>query len=324
MKVINKISDFPEELRTENSFVVVALGNFDGVHIGHKTLLQTMVKAAKANQGVSVAFSFLPHPLAVLTGKSPNKLNTEIEKQQLIAELGVDYLLNFPFSKEAAKQSPQDFVEEFLMEGLNARQVVVGFNYTFGDQGKGNPALLQRLCAAHGCQVIVVPPVETRAGIVSSTLIRKEIDQGNILLANELLGYPYCLSGPIVRGRQLGRQLGFPTANVDVPEEMQLPAFGVYAAWAKCEGRVLQSVVNVGLRPTIDDNLTPTVEVNCLDFDEDIYGKEMSVHFVAEIRKEKKFDGLEALIAQISKDAITARNLLEQEEAKKCLLFAKK
>lgn len=313
MKILNSIDEFPSDLRNTDKFVAVTLGNFDGVHVGHKALFAVMERETKKHDGVAVAFSFKPHPLEVLTGVCPKKLNTEKDKEILISKMGADYLINFPFSIEAAKQSPADFVREVLIEGLNAKEVVVGYNYTFGNKGMGNAQMLTELCREYDCHVTVVPQVQTRLGVVSSTLIREKVAAGEIEAASELLGYCYQLKGKVVKGLQLGRKLGFPTANIRLEENMQLPQYGVYACYSAFEGRMVKSVVNVGLRPTINNNVEPTVESNLLNFTGNLYGKKMTVFFVEKIREEQKFDGLDALKKQIAKDAKTAEQILSEK-----------
>ena len=317
MIVLNSLQEFPAELRNTDRFVAVTLGNFDGVHVGHKALFSVMEREAKKHYGIGVAFSFKPHPQEVLTGVGPKKLNTEKDKEQIIHKLGADYLLNFPFNRTVAAQSPEDFVREVLIEGLNAKEVVVGYNYTFGDRGVGTAKILEELCAFYDCHVTVVPQVQTRLGVVSSTLIRRKIAAGDIAAANELLGYNYQLKGKVVKGLQLGRKLGFPTANVRLEEDMQLPEYGVYACYSAFEGRMVKSVVNVGLRPTINNNVEPTVESNLLNFTGNLYGKKMTVFFVEKIRSEEKFDGLDALKRQIAKDAKTAEAILAEKKVVK-------
>ena len=313
MKILNSIEEFPGELINSNQFVAVTLGNFDGVHLGHKALFSVLERVKKKHDAVSVAFSFKPHPLEVLTGVCPPKLNTEKDKEALIKKMGVDYLLHCPFTKDLAALSPAEFVRKILIDGLNAKEVVVGYNYTFGDKGSGNAQTMVDLCAEYDCHVTVVPPVQTRLGVVSSTLIRSKVQAGEIEDASELLGYCYQLKGKVVKGLQLGRKLGFPTANIRLEPNMQLPKYGVYACYSAFEGRMVKSVVNVGLRPTINDNIEPTVESNLLNFRGDLYGKKMTVFFVEQLRPEQKFDGLEALKNQIAKDAQTAEKILDEK-----------
>ena len=313
MKILNSIEEFPGELTSSDRFVAVTLGNFDGVHLGHKALFAVLERVKKKYDAVSVAFSFKPHPLEVLTGVCPPKLNTEKDKEALIKKMGADYLLHCPFTRELAALSPSEFVKKILIDGLNAKEVVVGYNYTFGDKGSGNAQTLVDLCAEYDCHVTVVPPVQTRLGVVSSTLIRSKVQAGEIEEASELLGYCYQLKGKVVKGLQLGRKLGFPTANIRLEPNMQLPKYGVYACYSAFEGRMVKSVVNVGLRPTINDNIEPTVESNLLNFSGNLYGKKMTVFFVEQLRPEQKFDGLEALKNQIAKDAQTAEKILNEK-----------
>lgn len=306
MKIITNLNEFKQK----SSYLAVALGNFDGVHIGHQHLLAEIVASAKANAGEAMVFTFAPHPKSLFSNVPLKLLNTEAEKVENIAKTGADLMLNFDFNLQSAAQEPEDFFREVLVEKLQVDFLVVGFNYHFGKGGRGDAKLLAELAAQHGVQLKVMPAYTLGDEVVSSSLIRQKLENGEVQAANQLLGYEYCLSGEVVHGKQIGRTIGFPTANVDATEVMQLPKFGVYAAYAICEGVTYKAVVNVGLRPTVADNLVPTIEAHCLDTDMDFYGKIMEVHFVSEIRYEQKFNGLEQLKAQIACDAQSARDIL--------------
>lgn len=294
-------------------FLAVTLGSFDGVHLGHRELLRRTRAAADAAGGAAMAFTFEPHPMSVLSDRSPRLLQSREEKRRALAEAGMDMLLEFPFDRAAAAQSPEDFVRQHLYERLGADLVVVGFNYHFGANGAGDAVMLTRLGQELGIRVEVVPPCRSELGIVSSSLIRSLVADGRLREAAGLLGREYVLSGVIEHGRRLGHQLGFPTANIVAGAEMLLPAFGVYAAWAECAGMVYPAVVNVGLRPTVTegtDELLPTIETHCLGVDEDFYSRKMRLRFVGEIRREQRFASLELLREQIAADCRTAAGML--------------
>lgn len=308
MKILRSVTDFEQQ----NKFLAVTLGNFDGVHLGHQQLLRRAVAAAKENGGLSMAFTFEPHPLAVLSAQQLQLLQSQAEKRRAIADFGLDYLLELPFTAELAAMQSEPFAEQFLgPRGLAADLLVVGFNFSFGAKGAGGPQTLQALGSQQGYQVEVVPPCQQDGDVVSSSRLRKLIAAGQIVQANRLLGREYALAGEVVHGRQLGRQFfGFPTANILAAAGMLLPAFGVYAAYAECLGQTWPAVVNVGLRPTVAENIVPTIETHCLGADCDFYGREMRVRFVQEIRAERKFASMELLREQIAADSETAAKIL--------------
>lgn len=309
MKILRSVKDFEQQ----NKFLAVTLGNFDGVHLGHQQLLRRAVAAAQAAGGLSLAFTFAPHPLAVLSERQPQLLQTPAEKRRAIAGLGLDYLLELPFTKDLAQMSPADFSAQFLAAaGLAADLLIVGFNFSFGAKGVGNAQTLCSLGEQQGYNVEVLPPYLQNGEVVSSSWLRKLIADGQIARANSLLGREYALSGEVVHGRQLGRQFfGFPTANILADKPMLLPAYGVYAAWAECGGATWPAVVNVGLRPTIAENIVPTIETHCLGADCDFYAQNMRVRFVQEIRPERKFASMELLREQIAADSKKAAKILQ-------------
>lgn len=306
MEIITNLNEFQKN----KPYLAVALGNFDGVHVGHQNLLAEIVTAAQNNNGEAMVFTFSPHPKSLFSDVPLKLLNTEAEKVANIEKTGVHMMLNFDFNLKSAAQEPEDFFREVLVEKLKVDFLVVGFNYHFGACGRGDAQLLAELCQDYGIKLKVMPAYTVGEEVVSSSLIRKKLENGEVNSANQLLGYEYSLAGEVVHGKQIGRTIGFPTANVDATDIMQLPKFGVYAAFGICDGVTYKAVVNVGMRPTVSDNLAPTIEAHCLDTDCDFYGKIMEVHFVSEIRYEQKFEGLEQLKAQIACDAQSARNIL--------------
>lgn len=290
----------------------LALGNFDGVHRGHRALIGLAVEKAREKGKASVVLTFDPHPAAVLApGAPPDLLTTQPQKEELIAGLGVDYLYFLPFSPALAALPPEDFVKDLLWPSFRPSLVAVGFNYSFGRGARGNPDLLEALGAKMGFEVVVLPPVKIGERIVSSTAVREALAAGEIGLARDMLGYWPTLAGRVVKGDGRGRTLGFPTANIAVPPDIKLPAYGVYACRMKLpDGAWRSGVANIGQRPTFGKGLSPTVEVYLLNFSGDLYGEEVRLELRAFLRPERAFADREELIAQMERDARSARELL--------------
>ncbi len=290
--------------------LTVILGNFDGVHLGHRRLLDTACGSARADGGRTLLFTFWPHPAAVLGQNAPPLLTDRAEKARLVAAAGVDYMLEQLFTPELAALSPAEFVARYLAGALRAARLVAGYNFRFGAGGAGTAESLRELAAAHGMQTLIVPPVEIDGAAVSSSRIRGLLLAGDVAAANRLLGREYQLVGPVVTGERLGRRLGFPTANLQPPQGVLLPRFGVYAAYAECRGRVWPAVVNVGRRPTVGEDLAPTVEAHLMGADEDFYGELLRLRFSRLLRGEQKFASLAELKEQIARDLRRAREIL--------------
>ncbi|MGI9860357.1 bifunctional riboflavin kinase/FAD synthetase [Moorella naiadis] len=303
----------PRGLATSGCYL--ALGNFDGVHRGHQHLISTIVQRARSGEGPAIVITFTPHPSRVLGGNPPGLLTTTERKIELIARLGVDHLFLLPFTKEMAALDPEVFSREILWFHFHPRLVGVGFNFTFGYRGAGTPALLRRLGAELGFNVLVMAPVTHRGLIVSSTAVRNALGQGDITLARELLGYWPVLAGRVVPGEQRGRRLGFPTANLALPPELQLPAYGVYACFASCRGKSHGAVVNIGRRPTFGPSLPATIEAHLLDFSGDLYHQDLALEFRAFLRPERKFTSPGELKNQMEVDRDQARLILAGEPA---------
>lgn len=310
MKILHSLADYQKN----SGFLAATLGNFDGVHCGHRQLIKSTVEEAARRQGEALVFTFEPHPLAVLKGDQLKLLQQREAKREAIAELGVDYLLELPFTKQLAALSPEEFFKKYLAAGLKPDWLTVGYNFSFGAGGQGDARLLQALGREYNIETKIEPAFIDEEGLpVSSSRIRQLIGEGKISKANGLLGREYMLMGEIVHGRQLGRQFGFPTANILAKPGMLLPAFGVYAAWAECGtgASAMPAVVNVGLRPTVAENIVPTIETHCLGVEQDFYGQLMRVRFVQEIRPERRFDSFELLVRQIAADCETAGAILQ-------------
>lgn len=288
----------------------LALGNFDGVHMGHKELINQVVNQAQANQGISAAFIFEPHPIKVIhPEKAPKMLITAQRKAHLLEELGLDILIYQEFTRDISCWTPEHFAQEILVDKLAVTEVFVGFNYSFGHKGRGTPELLGILGMELGFGVKVIDPVEVQGHLVSSSMIRKLLNSGDIPNAAAMLGYEPMLQAQVVPGENRGASLGFPTANLQFSEDLIIPGPGVYAARIFIDQQAYKSVVNIGTKPTFHDNYPLTVEVHIIDFSGDVYGEEIELVFVRKIRDEKKFAGIQDLVEQIGKDREQAINI---------------
>ena len=287
---------------------VYALGFFDGVHVGHQALLREC-KALAAGVGCRAgAVTFVSHPDTLVRGETPRLLNTEGERCEMLRRFGMEEVLRLPFDEVLKTMPWQDFLT-LLQTEHGAAGFVCGDDFRFGHRGGGTAALLRRFCEEKGLACAVVPEQTVDGLRVSSTRIRALIEAGEAENANRLLGHPHSLSGTVVRGRQLGRTIGIPTANLLLPEGVVCPAFGVYACKALADGREYLAVTNVGVRPTVS-GAGITVEPWLLDFEGDLYGKTLTLEFYAFLRPEKKFDSLEALRREILENAEQTRALL--------------
>ncbi|MDO4542628.1 MAG: bifunctional riboflavin kinase/FAD synthetase, partial [Bacillota bacterium] len=293
----------------------VALGNFDGVHLGHRYLLEHLALDAERRGLTSVALTFIPHPSEVFNG-GHKYLQTVAEKIIHIEKTGVDALLNLSFDKELGAMSAEDFVEKILLQGLNTKVVYVGYNFKFGCDGKDG-SWLKENAEVYGIDVKIMDEVTYNGSKVSSSLIKEKLAAGDIRSANGLLGYCFSIAGEVIYGQQIGRTIGFPTANVQHPESVILPGAGIYITWAKYRGRRHPSVTNVGYRPTIGDNLEANIEVHILDENSNIYGENVEVTFLKRIRGEEKFPDLQALEAKIREDANIAAGYFAARDHKK-------
>ncbi len=280
--------------------IAVALGSFDGVHLGHEALLSACVEEARARGILSAAYTFLNHP-GTLTGRPVKLLTTPSEKAARFEELGLDAVIFGQFDECFAALPPERFVREYLRERLAAKVCVCGFHYRFGAGGAGDAALLRRLCTAEGIEVRVIEPVTDRGELVSSSRIRALCEAGEVARAAELLGRPYALLSRVVEGKKLGRELGFPTINQVFPPDAVIPKKGVYETRLNLSGTVYRGVTNVGCRPTVK-GAGINAETHILGFSGDLYGQMVQVSFLRMLRPERKFGSLEELRAQIARD----------------------
>lgn len=302
MKILHSLPDTPLNNRT-----VVALGNFDGVHRGHQVLISRAVQLARQINGQSVVLTFDPHPLELLKPEAPTKLILTAKRKRIkIAELGADILLFLPFTRELASMAPDDF-GTMIYQALRTSNIVVGFNYSYGYRGQGSPETLMALGQKLGFKVEIVPPQTDGGELISSTRIRQALVEGEVEKAKQFLGYWPILEGKVVSGDGRGRNLGFPTANVEIPGKILLPRVGVYAAKCCVGAQSYLAVVNIGSKPTFKKEQTPLVEAHLLDFNGNIYDQEIEIHLLKYLRPEKKFTNAESLKEQVARDIKVAR-----------------
>lgn len=308
MKVYHNISEFKVDKPS-----VVTIGTFDGVHKGHQKVIIQLKEAARKMGGESVILTFFPHPRMVLFPNTEQLLlNTEEEKIALLTEQSIDHLVIHPFTREFSMLGSNEFIRNILVNGLHTKKLVIGFDHHFGKDREGSFENLRKSAPEFGFEVEEIPAQETDHIKVSSTRIRHALAAGEIEVANNLLGYRYMLKGTVVKGQQLGRKLGYPTANIIPTENFKLiPANGVYAVYVLSAGKRFRGMMNIGVRPTVDGTHR-TTEVNIFDFDADIYGESLQVEFVKWVRGEQKFAGLEQLKTQLAADKIAVNRILDE------------
>ncbi len=298
------------ELSAPLANAVVTIGNFDGVHVGHQDLVGRVVSHAKRIGGLAVAITFRPHPHFVLRPtQAPLLLNTYEEKLDLLGLVGVDVLIEEPFSREFSNITPDQFVNQFLAQALGTKVLYLGYDFAFGKERSGSVETLQRLAEARGIEIHVMPPHKVDAVPVSSSLIRKTLDEGQIDLVNNYLGRPFFLTGLVWRGEGRGRTIGVPTANLQTVQR-KYPKVGVYATRTCWRGKWYSSVSNVGYNPTFKgdgSDLPLKIETHLFDFDSDMYGDDIRVEFHAFLRSEQKFSGVDELLKQMQKDFVAAK-----------------
>ncbi len=307
MKIFNGF----EELTTIKN-AVLTIGTFDGVHIGHQKILQKLQEEAYKIDGETVLFTFYPHPRMVLnpTNHGLKLIQTQEEKIEKLKKIGLENLIVQPFTSEFSNLSAKDFVEKFLIEKLNVKKLVIGHDHQFGKNREGTLEFLKEMSVKHNFEVIEIPAQEINEVNISSTKVRKAIESGDIDVANAYLGFPFELNGVVVKGKQLGRTIGFPTANIELKSDFKiLPKKGVYAAEIQLSDYTHYiGMMNIGNRPTISNELKETIEVNIFDFNQSIYSNEIKVKLFGRIRDEFKFDSIEKLKEQLIKDEKTCRN----------------
>jgi riboflavin kinase/FMN adenylyltransferase len=313
VEVFSSPDDWASHYAPNGRGSVLAIGNFDGIHLGHQAILRTTVQRARETRDVPTALTFDPSPRKVLRPESaPLRLSTNAQRMEWFGLVGIEAVVVLPFTMELARLSPEDFVDEILVRGLSVRAVLVGENFRFGHRQAGDVKFLRELGMRRGFDVVVIPPVMYRGEIVSSTVIRREIAAGNVTHASLLLGRPFALTGPVVSGTETGRRFTFPTLNL-LPEQELLPARGVYVTRTllKNDNKTYRSVTNIGMRPTFNGS-SLSVETHLLDFLGDVDADRIEVRFWKRLREEKKFASAEELRAQIARDITQANRFFSR------------
>lgn len=308
MKVYHTLAEIPRINKP-----VVTIGTFDGVHTGHKQILARLKKTKDEIGGETFIFTFHPHPRQVLfPAQTDLKLLTLTdEKLKLLEKEGIDHVLVFPFSQEFALTNARDYVEKILVQGIGTRKLVIGYDHRFGNKREGDIELLKEYGSQFGFEVEEIPAHEIDHVNVSSTNIRKALTAGDVELAAGFLGYPYFVKGKVVEGKKLGRQLGYPTANIAVADAVKLiPAIGVYAVTTIVNNQRYKGMLSIGVNPTTDTDNKLKIEVNIFNFDKDIYGGEVTLEFHRRLRGEEKFASLEELKKQLARDKEDALAIL--------------
>jgi riboflavin kinase/FMN adenylyltransferase len=302
LKIFHSINDFVSSKKT-----ILTLGTFDGVHIGHRKILEKLTQNVENGKYESLVLTFFPHPRMVLQGQSEVKLLTTItEKTELLEKSGIENLVIHPFDEDFSKLTASEFVKKVLVDQLHIQKIIIGHDHRFGRNRTANIDDLIAFGKEYGFEVEQISAQEIEAVSVSSTKIRKELKEGNVTLANEYLGYDYFLTGTIIKGKQLGRTIGFPTANIRIREDYKLiPKNGVYIVKSIINQRVVFGMMNIGLNPTIP-NEKLSIEIHYFDFDSDLYDQKIVVSILKYIRPEQKFDSVDLLKAQLEKDKVTA------------------
>ena len=308
---------------TENANIlkptVLTLGVFDGLHLGHQRIMQTVVERARQASAAATAITFDPHPRAVLYPESaPPLLQTLDQRLANLELLGIDQTIVIPFTREFASQPAEDFLSNIVHDRLHAREVYLGKGFEFGKDRGGNIELLREMSARLGFVADEVPEVQLRGMRISSSGIRKLLLAGRINLARRMLGRPYGVEGVIIRGNRRGHTIGFPTANLK-PHNRVIPKYGVYGTATLIDGTWRRSITNIGVRPTFEDATEPSIETYVFDFDGDLYGDVLRVRFLHRIRDERKFSGVDELKAQIEHDSRRAMNYFHHQGVKNML-----
>jgi len=309
MKIYHHLDEF-----SPLNNAVVTIGTFDGVHRGHRKIIAGIKELAEQCGGETVILTFFPHPRLILhpEDQSLKMINTIEEKAELLEELGVDHLIITPFSRDFSNQQPEDYIRDVLVNRIGTKKIVIGYDHRFGKDRKGGLEDLQRLAPVYDFEVVEIPEQDIDAVAISSTRIREALLQGKIEYANTLLGYPFFLNGKVIKGDQIGRQLGYPTANISISEPYKLmPSDGIFAVQVKVDADVYKGMAYIGHRPTIN-GMTRNIEVNIFDFDLEIYNQIIRMEFHNYVRGDVKFASLDELVIQLGKDKEDVLKLLKE------------
>lgn len=307
MKILRDLNEIKQPFHN----AVVTLGNFDGVHLGHREIFRSVVTTAQRMAGTAIVCTFQPHPLKVLApDHAPRMINTAAEKERLIEASRLDVLLSIPFTAQLAALSPQQFVDDILVRTIGVKRLVVGYDYAFGCNRSGSVSFLREQAAQRGFVVDVFGPVHKDGQVISSTRVRQTILSGDVEAVLPLIGRQFNLEGVVVHGDGRGRHLGFATANIETDKEL-LPCAGVYAAMIRHDGHDYQAVVNIGTKPTFGEHPL-TIEAHILDVQRDFYGQTLRVYFVKRLRDEQTFNDVQQLCVAIAADVQHTRDILKE------------
>jgi len=307
LEIVHSIFDFNP---TQQTFVTI--GTFDGVHIGHQKIIEKLVHQAKQENKKSVLLTFFPHPRMVLQKEASIKLlNTIEERSELLSKTGLDYLIIHPFSIEFSRLKALDFVRDILVNKLNTCKLIIGYDHHFGKNREGNIEQLTEYSHMYDFTVEEIPAQDIDSVAVSSTKVRRALENGELKTANNYLGYNYTLQGVVTTGEKLGSKIGYPTANLHLEEDYKLiPKNGVYIVKSVLEGKLVYGMMNIGVRPTVE-GAYQTIETHFFDFSGDLYNKELTIEMLYFLREEQKFDSVEKLVEQLQKDEKTSREYIK-------------
>jgi riboflavin kinase/FMN adenylyltransferase len=308
LKIVNSIKSF-----SANKPTIVTIGTFDGVHLGHKKILEQIVENAHSQNCESLVLTFFPHPRTILQADSEMKqLNTLAEKTNLLSALGIDNLVIHPFDAAFSRLTAEEFVKQVLVDTFKIKKIIIGHDHRFGRNRTANIDDLIEFGNKFGFEVEEISAKEINEVSISSTKIRNALTEGNIELANNYLGYYYSLTGIVSKGKQLGRTIGFPTANIKIVEEYKLiPQNGVYIVQSNLDGIMYHGMMNIGTRPTVDGT-TQTIEIHFFDFQKELYNQKITISLSHRMRSEQKFESVDALKKQLYKDKITALAIIKK------------
>jgi riboflavin kinase/FMN adenylyltransferase len=309
---MSKIYKQINELQLKNG-TIITIGTFDGVHLGHKKILNQLIDKKKQSGLETMVFTFDPHPRKVLFPDQQDlKLITNTyEKVSLLSEIGIDHVIVYPFSKAFSEINPDEYIGEILVEKLKAKCIIVGYDHRFGKNRVGGLDLLIKYAEKYNYEVIEIAAEDINSINISSTQIRKAIESGNIELANQFLGYSFFISGKVSEGKKLGRTIGFPTANISISDVNKIiPKNGVYAVKVEIKNKLFNGMLNIGINPTVSTTLQLKMEVHLFDFNQQVYGEEIKVYFIYRVRDEQKFSDIEALKNQLELDKQHIMSLL--------------
>lgn len=307
------IKDLKEIDLSGKADIGLTIGNFDGVHLGHRHLLDHVKKICQQKKLNFVVMTFIPHPHQILNPKFQHYLiNSYEERRNMLSELGVDYLVELDFDRDFSTKTPDEFLKTYILHYQGVREFFIGHDFAFGVNKQGGFDFIKKTCATLGINVEIQSEFELKGEKISSSIIREKLKTGQIELANQFLSRSYFLDGRVVKGEGRGKKIGFPTANLDLNQEITVPELGVYITQTLYKGMRFNSITNVGRNPTFSDANKINVETNLFDFSEDIYGETIRVNFLRKLRPEKKFESVNKLVDQIRQDVETAKSFFNE------------